>query len=88
MKKMTNQHQGIAKQFMDFKEKTYSKMDVMDEYHTRMQWAEVALALKYPVYEAEYQQAYPGPLKLYDCFIPQLKEYMVSKPAFTEKHAE
>ena len=29
-------------------------MDIMDEYHTQMKVAELALALKFPVYEAEY----------------------------------
>ena len=36
MKKMTLEHQGIAKQFQEFKEKTYEKMDIMDDYHTQM----------------------------------------------------
>ena len=34
LKKMTKEHQNIAKQFIEFKKKTYEKMDTMDEYHT------------------------------------------------------
>ena len=51
---LTREHQSIAKQFLDFKRKTYSKMDVMDDYHIQMKWAELALCLKNQVYEAEY----------------------------------
>ena len=29
-------------------------MDKMDEYHIQMKWAELALNLKFPVFEAEY----------------------------------
>ena len=89
MRKMTHEHQGIAKQFIEFKKKTYEKMDTMDDYHTQMQWAELALALKFPIYEAEYQiDKEDNPLKLYDCFVPRLKQHLVSKPAYKEKHAE
>ena len=59
----------------------------MDDYHTQMKWAELALALKFPVFEVEYQlERNNDPLKLYDCFIPRLKEYMKSKPAYADKH--
>ena len=64
-------------------------MDIMDEYHTQMKVAELALALKFPVYEAEYQlEKDDNPLKLYDSFIPRLKSHLVSKPAYKEKHTE
>ena len=49
-------------------------MDVMDDYHIQMKWAELALCLKNPVYEAEYMlEDEENPLKFYDCFIPRLK---------------
>ena len=59
----------------------------MDDYHIKMRWAELALCMKNPIYEAEYLlESEDHPLKFYDCFIPRLKEYMKSKPAYEDKH--
>ena len=51
---LSKEHQGIAKEFLEFKKKTFDKMDIMDGYHEKMKWAELALALNQPIYEAEY----------------------------------
>ena len=54
-----------------------------------MKWAELALSLNNPVYEAEYHlEKDNGPLKLYDSLVPRLKEHMASKPIYKQKHAE
>ena len=37
--------------------------------------AESALALRNPIYEAEYSLEEKNPLKLYDCFVPHLEEH-------------
>ena len=40
-----------------------------------MEAAEAALALRNPIYEAEYGLEEANPLKLYDSFTPKLKEH-------------
>ena len=52
-----------------------------------MKWAELALALKNPVYEAEFRlESDDGPLKLYDCLVPRIKQHMESRPAYKQLH--
>ena len=41
-------------QFKAFKNSVFDKMDIMDGWHERMVTAELALALKNPLLEAEY----------------------------------
>ena len=53
-KQITKEHQHIARQFLHFKERTWAKMDRMDQWHEEMKELELALALKNPVLEAEY----------------------------------
>ena len=48
---------------------------------------EIALALKNPTLEAEYQLSDETPLKLYDCLVPKLKEFLRAKPIYTQEHA-
>ena len=61
----------------------------MDEYHNKMKIAELALNENMPVYEMEYMlESDPNRLKLYDCFIPRLKQHLISKPAYKRKHYE
>ena len=59
-------------------------MDKMDNYYRDMIVSEVALAMKNPVLEAEYELSDEAPpLNLFDCILPKLKRYLKSKPAFT-----
>ena len=61
----------------------------MDDYYEKMKTAELALTESLPVYEVEYMlESAPNRLKLYDCFIPRLKQHLISKPAYKRKHYE
>ena len=51
-----------------------------------MQFAELALALKSPIFQAEFMIETKEPLNFYSSFIPRLKQLMVSKPAYEHKH--
>ena len=44
-----------------------------------MQAAETVLALKTPIYEAQYGLDKSNPLKLYDCLVPQMEEHVKRK---------
>ena len=44
-----------------------------------MHAAESALALKAPIYEAEYAAEKSNPLKLFDSFVPVLEEHLMRK---------
>ena len=44
-----------------------------------MHAAEAALALKAPIYEAEYASDKNNPLKLFDSFVPQLEDHRKRK---------
>ena len=82
------EHRKMVRQFIAFRNQTFEKMDKMDNYYKEMVTAELALAIKNPVLEAEYQINFkPSPLQLFEGFLPQLKKYMVSKPVFSEVHA-
>ena len=48
------EHRKMALQFRAFKKSVFDKMDKMDGFHKRMVTAELALALKNPLLEAEY----------------------------------
>ena len=48
-------------------------MDKMDSYHKDMVRAELALALKNPILEAEYHLNDEYPLNLYEGLLPQMK---------------
>ena len=53
----------------------------MDYYFKDLVKAERRFALKAPVLEAEYILSEEKiPLLLYDCLVPRIKEYLVSKP--------
>ena len=83
---LCREHRLIARQFIDFKTDTYTKMDKMDFYYKDLIRAEQRLVLKNPVLEAEYILNSDSPLKLYDCLIPRMKEYLVSRPKYKKEH--
>ena len=63
-------------------------MDIMDEYYKMMIEAELRLAQRNPVIEAEYrlQDDPRAPFRLYDCLMPTLKKYLKSRPLYEESH--
>ena len=62
----------------------------MDNYYQLLLNAELDLAQQNPLTEAEYQfnEDAHNPLKLFDCYLPVLKKYMISKPNFVAAHTE
>ena len=57
------EHRKMVRQFIAFRNQTFEKMDKMDNYYKEMVTAELALAIKNPVLEAEYQINFkPSPL--------------------------
>ena len=87
-KLLSSNHKNIARQFLEFKQATYEKMDKMDSYHKDMVQAELALALRNPILEAEYYLNDEQPLNLYEGLLPQLRKYCRSRPSYVAEHKE
>ena len=51
----SREHRQLAKEFVRFRDKALYKMDTMDEYYIRLLGAEIRLAERNPVLDAEYK---------------------------------
>ena len=51
----SREHRQLARQFLRFRDKALYKMDTMDEYYIRLLGAEIRLAERNPVLDAEYK---------------------------------
>ena len=76
---LTRNHHKIVRQFLAYKERTEQKLLDLDESKSKMIDAEIALAQRNPLYEAEYKLDEDNPLKLFDCFVPSLEEHRLMK---------
>ena len=63
-------------------------MDIMDSYYHNMIDAEIRLAQRNPIFEAEYilNDDPRMPLRLYDCLIPQIKSQLKSRKSYEGIH--
>ena len=58
----------------------------MDDWYKKMIDAEINAASKLAIREAEYNLSDETAIKLYDCLLPTLHDYLPSKPTFREDH--
>ena len=72
---LTRSHHKVVRQFMAYKARTEESVRKLEEYTQRMLDAENALALRIPIYEAEYALHKSSALSLFDCYLPELEEH-------------
>ena len=81
----TRNHHKVIRQFIEFKNRTLEDIKTKEEYAERVWQAESALALKNPIFDAEYALDENNPLSLYDCYLPQLEDWRKRKQmSFTD----
>ena len=63
-------------------------MDAMDSYYEQLKDCEKMVVQKNLVYEAEYlTETYTdSPLVMFDCFVPRLKDFHMSRTVYTPTH--
>ena len=64
----------MARQFLEFKDRTLHVMDTNLELKEKLKLTECALALKYPVDDFDTVFPEENPLTLYDCLMPEIRK--------------
>ena len=72
---LSKTHHNVIGKFIEFKGRYERMMAERDTILKNWQIAEILLAQKSPVFEAEYAIEPRTPLRLYDCLVPTLKEH-------------
>ena len=72
---LSKQHQGVIKTFLNYRLESQKKIDERDFLHDQWRLFEKAYCLRSPALEAEFVFDRRSALGMYDCVIPQLKEY-------------
>ena len=86
---LSKHHQKLVRQVIDYRSKTMSRLAQAEKYHSRMQVAEEIMAVRNPIYEAEYQINKESfcDKNLYSSYLPRLKQYLRSKTLLlNQKH--
>ena len=72
---LSKQHQNIIKTFVNYRIDSEKKIDERDLLLQRWRLFEEAYCLRSPALEAEFVFDRRSAIGMYDCVIPQLKEY-------------
>ena len=74
-KSFTRELHEVIKQFISYKDKTYSRIAECAWYQENVKILEATLARKIPVFEAEYGLSETTPLRLYDSLVPRIRQH-------------
>ena len=72
---LTKVHQGLIKQFIDDKSRSYEIVKLHDDMVEKVKMLEMALAQKTPVMQAEHVIDDTNLFSTFDCLIPKIKEH-------------
>ena len=70
----TTELHEVIKQFLEFKQKTFSRIAEVAWYQENVKILELTLARKIPVFDAEYGMHEATPIRLYSSLVPRLRE--------------
>ena len=75
-KAVSREYRSLLKQFVKFRETTWTVIDNMQDYGDRMEHAEMLVCQTYPIYDNRYRSDPDSPFRLYDCLAPALKQHI------------
>lgn len=88
-KALTQEHQGLLKQFVAFREFTWTELNAMKDCELRLEVAEKLVAETFPVYEQRYASDPSNPLIKYDCLAPEIRQRLrVPYQIYDTSHVE
>lgn len=71
---LSQEHQNLVKQFIAFRDNTWSELEVIKDCEDRMLVAENLVAQNFPIYEQRYASDPSNPLIKYDCLAPEIRQ--------------
>lgn len=75
-KTVTREYKILLRQFIAFRDKTWSVIDDLKDYGSRMLLAETLASQAFPVYDFRYKADPDSPFRLYNCLTPALKKHV------------
>ena len=75
-KAVSREYRSLLKQFVSFRQTTWTVIDNMQDYGDRMEHAEKLVCQTFPVYDSRYRSDPDSPFRLYDCLVPALKQHI------------
>ena len=76
MYSINKEYQALNKQFVRFRETTWTHIDRINENGERMVAAELGVAQSFPVYEQRLNADPKSPFRLFDCLIPAMRQHV------------
>ena len=80
MKAVSREYRDIIRQFMEFRQKTWSVIDELNDYSDRLVISEQVACQTFPVYDYRYKADPDSPFRKYDCIAPSLKHHIKVPP--------